>query len=196
MSRWVSLRGRDRDSTGSLSHLLCISKFWNSQAVSSGRCCCFISILETRIKCLLLPLLAQSNPSLFCLILYIRKDSNVTVVRPDVRHSRDAVLLLLSRLGLYTWEGLRWMSFHCIYRCRCNISQGINRTMECWQRGRFSVTVETLQLFLELYSLFICIWILINRALAAYSWIFKWKCISHYYPLLVSQAPSCKFAAE
>ena len=51
----------------------------------------------------------------------------------------------LRMLFFYCWQGwdfprergLRWMSFNCIYRSSCNISQGINRTMKCWQKGWF-----------------------------------------------------------
>lgn len=173
---------------------------WDSQhsgAQSWQRCICFMSISETRIECLLLPLLMPS-PIQACSALYL------ILGRIHLWQSWGLMSDTLGMQFFYYWEGLdftlerawdEWVSIAFI-ETWCNISQGINRTMECWQRGWFSVTVETLQLFLELYSLFICIWILINRALAAYSWIFKWKYISHYYPLLVSQVPSCKFAAE
>lgn len=153
--------------------------------------------------------------------IYCRNQNRMSVASlPNPTPASSALALLLGRTRLwqswdlmsdtprmqlfYYWKGWNftrergwdeWVSMVFI-ETRCTISQGINRTMKYWQRGWFSVTVKTLQLFLELHSLFICIWILINRALAAYSWIFKWKYISHYYPLLVSQAPSCKFAAE
>lgn len=80
---------------------------------------------------------AQRNPNLFCFIPYIRKDSPMTVLRPK----RDT----LRRLFLYCWEGWafprergwdEWVSIVFI-ETPCNISQGINRTMECWQKGWF-----------------------------------------------------------